>query len=104
MDGSFVFVKFVPASSCCRKLEVTMEMQKTRRATQQMHIMFGSILKFQITLQQRRADPRMLFARFARNPSVAAALPEPLHISWRCMGQDFLLLHKSSTTFTQTPK
>jgi hypothetical protein len=39
-------------------------------------------LKLQITLQQRRADPRMLFSRFARNLPVAAALPEPLHISW----------------------
>jgi hypothetical protein len=30
----------------------------------------------------------MLYARFARKPSVAAALPEPLQISWRIMGQD----------------
>jgi hypothetical protein len=77
---------------------------ENRRATQQMHMMFGNVIKLQKTLQQRRADPRMLFARFARNPSVAAALPEPLHSSWRGMGQDFLLLHKSSSTFTQTPK
>jgi hypothetical protein len=45
--------------------------------------MFGNILQLQITLQQRRVDPRMLFACFATNLSAAAALPEPLHISWR---------------------
>ena len=87
-------VKFVPAKKmwagwflfsheACMMLEATMKIQKTLKAKQQMHIMFGNILQLQITLQQKRADPRMLFALFARNPSVAAALPEPLHISWR---------------------
>ena len=32
--------------------------------------------------KQRKADPRLLFACFLTKPTVAAALPEPLHISW----------------------
>jgi hypothetical protein len=64
-----------------------MKIQKNLKTKQQMHIVsvFGNVLKFQITPQQRRADPRMLFACFARNPPVAAALPEPLHLPWRVL-------------------
>ena len=75
-------VKFVPAKKmwagwflfsheACMMLEATMKIQKTLKAKQQMHIMFGNILQLQITLQQKRADPRMLFALFARNPKRA---------------------------------
>ena len=58
-------------------------------AMQQWHIVFGIFLQLQIVLLQRKEDPGMLFACFATKPTLAAALPEPLHILGRpVMGQD----------------
>ena len=59
-----------------------MQIPNGLRAMQQWHIVFGNFLQLQIVLQERKADPRMLFACFVTKPILAAALPEPLHISW----------------------
>ncbi len=51
----------------------------------QKHIMFGNILPLHIILKQRKAEPRMLVVFFVKNYSLVAALPVPLHISWRVL-------------------
>jgi hypothetical protein len=62
-----------------------MRILSTLKAKPQKHIMFGNFFQLQILLIQRKADPRMLVACFARKVSVVAALPEPLHIFWRVL-------------------
>ena len=59
-----------------------MQITNGLKAKQQWHIVIGNFLQLQIVLLQRKEDPRMLFACFVTKPTLAAALPEPLHISW----------------------
>jgi hypothetical protein len=69
-----------------QKMELT-TMQISLEANQQKYILFGNFLQLQIILtrKQRKAEPRMLVVFFVKIYSLVAALPEPLHISWRVL-------------------